>query len=90
MLAIIPTDQPATMARLGEVDAPVPQENEALATVPAFSLNRADYLYLSSPSSTFRPGIDAAGVVERAAADGSGFAVGTRVALHLPAGLSVE
>ncbi len=55
-----------------------------------FSLNRADYLYLSSPSSTFRPGIDAAGVVERAAADGSGFAVGTRVALHLPAGLSVE
>lgn len=86
MLALIPTGVPETMTRLGHVDVPVPQENEALVRVTDFSLNRADYLYLSSPSSTFRPGIDAAGVVQSAAADGSGYAAGTRVALHLPSG----
>lgn len=86
MLALVPTGRPETLTQLGHVDAPVPKDHEALVKVTDFSLNRADFLYLSSPSGNFRPGIDAAGIVEQAAADGSSPAAGTRVALHLPSG----
>ncbi|MFF1675060.1 zinc-binding dehydrogenase [Streptomyces sp. NPDC058256] len=86
MRALIPTGDPQTLTEPGEVDPPAPQHDEALIKVTDFSLNRADFLHLSSPSSTYRPGIDAAGVVERAAPDGSGPAAGSRVVLHLPGG----
>ncbi|MEW1864950.1 zinc-binding dehydrogenase [Streptomyces sp. NPDC088194] len=86
MRALIPTGNPETLTALGEVDLPSPRSGEALIQVTDIALNRADFLYLSDPSSTFRPGIDAAGVVAKAAADGSGPAEGTRVVLHLPSG----
>jgi NADPH:quinone reductase-like Zn-dependent oxidoreductase len=86
MRALLPTGDPQTLTEPGEVDAPAPRADEALIKVTDFSLNRADFLLLNSPSSTYRPGIDAAGVVEEAASDGSGPAAGSRVVLHLPEG----
>jgi NADPH:quinone reductase len=86
MRALIPTGNPETLTELGEVDLPVPQRHEALIQVTDMALNRADFLYLSGSAEGYRPGIDAAGVVTQAAADGSGPAVGSRVALHLPTG----
>ncbi|MFD8968793.1 zinc-binding dehydrogenase [Streptomyces sp. NPDC059568] len=86
MRALIPTGQPETLIEIGLVDPPSARPDEALIKVTDISLNRADYLYLSDPASTFRPGIDAAGIVEQAAADGSGPPQGSRVVMHLPAG----
>ncbi|MCX4906539.1 zinc-binding dehydrogenase [Streptomyces sp. NBC_00878] len=86
MRALIPTGNPETLTELGEVDLPTPQRHEVLIRVTDVALNRADFLYLSDPSTTFRPGIDAAGVVAKAAVDGSGPSEGSRVALHLPSG----
>ncbi|SRR5712691_127824 len=90
MLALVPTGSPETLTQLGHVEAPVPGEDEALVKVSDFSLNRADFLYLNSPSSNFRPGIDAAGIVEVPAADGGSPPAGTRVVLHLPSGGGAE
>ncbi|MFJ5845520.1 zinc-binding dehydrogenase [Streptomyces sp. NPDC092903] len=86
MRALIPTGNPQTLTELGEVDLPTPQRHEALIQVSDIALNRPDFLYLSGHAEGYRPGIDAAGTVTKAAEDGSGPAVGSRVALHLPTG----
>ncbi|MEV6029339.1 zinc-binding dehydrogenase [Streptomyces sp. NPDC052036] len=67
--------------RLGEAPEPVPGSSQALVEVRAVALNFGELAYISD----FRkpgevPGSDAAGVVVKAAADGSGPAVGSRVA----------
>jgi NADPH:quinone reductase-like Zn-dependent oxidoreductase len=64
--------------RLGSAPDPLPAANEALVRVVASSINPGD-LYLDSAPEGAVPGYDAAGVVEQAAADGSGPAVGTPV-----------
>jgi NADPH:quinone reductase len=86
MLALIPTNRPGRLVEIAEIDLPEPAPHESLVRVSKFSLNRADYLYLRVPGTTYRPGIDAVGTVERVASDGSGPALGTRVAFHLPSG----
>ncbi|GAB2814991.1 zinc-binding dehydrogenase [Actinoallomurus bryophytorum] len=66
--------------RLAEVAEPVPRESQVLVEVHATSLNLGELAYLAErrwPGEI--PGWDAAGVVVRAAADGSGPAPGTRV-----------
>lgn len=65
--------------RLGEAPDPTPTPSQALIEVHAVSLNFGDVASLSRGRAGDVPGWDAAGVVVRAAADGSGPKAGARV-----------
>ncbi|TGQ82105.1 oxidoreductase [Mesorhizobium sp. M8A.F.Ca.ET.207.01.1.1] len=80
MLALIISSDSATRLRLAEVEEPRPLADEALVSVHATSLNRGELRLLTIRPNGWRPGQDIVGIVERAAADGSGPAAGTRVA----------
>lgn len=86
--------EPETPGRLvlRPVDAPSPASpTEALVDVKAISLNRGEIrrAFGTAPAG-WRPGWDFAGVVEAAAADGSGPQAGTRVVGMLRAGAWAE
>jgi NADPH2:quinone reductase len=73
---------PAVEGRLAikQVPAPVPTPADALVRVKAISLNLGETRNaLTEAPSGWRPGWDFAGVVEKAAADGSGPKAGARV-----------
>jgi NADPH2:quinone reductase len=80
MLALVISSDSATGLRISELAEPQPASNEALVSVHATSLNRGELRLLSIRPNGWIPGQDIAGIVERAAADGSGPAVGARVA----------
>ena len=65
---------------------PTPDRGEAVVRVHAISLNRGEVRRSGTAPAGWRPGWDLAGVVERAAVDGSGPSVGTRVVGFLPEG----
>lgn len=91
MIRAIVTDPTSPHAMsLREISCPVPAPHEALVRVQAFSLNlgevrRAQYAEAGAPI-----GWDVVGVVEQAAADGSGPPASTRVVGIVPTGAWAE
>src|SRR5881296_1830919 len=79
MLAVVNTPAGPEPVAIREVAEPELRPNEALVAVHAFSLNRGELRLIQVRPEGWRPGQDIAGVVVRAAADGSGPPAGTRV-----------
>jgi NADPH:quinone reductase-like Zn-dependent oxidoreductase len=69
---------------LFDTEAPRPERAEALVKVHAISLNRGEIRRSLAAPEGFRPGWDVAGVVETAAANGTGPKAGQRVVCFLP------
>ena len=79
MLAVVNTPGSPEPVAIREVPEPDPKPNEALVAVHAFSLNRGELRLFQARPAGWRPGQDIAGIVLRAAADGSGPPAGARV-----------
>jgi NADPH2:quinone reductase len=79
MLAVVNTPEGPEPVAIREVAEPELRPNEALVAVHAFSLNRGELRLFQVRPEGWRPGQDIAGIVLRAAADGSGATTGTRV-----------
>jgi NADPH:quinone reductase-like Zn-dependent oxidoreductase len=78
--AIVVDPQAAGRLAIREVERPTSTPSEALVRVYAISLNLGDVYKVSMGIDGDRLGWDLAGIVEQAAADGSGPKIGTRVA----------
>lgn len=82
MKALIPAPDLPGLVSIENVEEPSPAPNEAVVEVATFSVNRGETYLLEGPRPGWRPGKDLAGVVVKAAADGSGPGVGARVVGH--------
>ena len=80
MIALVTGPHRASGLGLAEVDEPKPTQNEAVVTVRATSINRGELRLLAMRPNGWTPGQDIAGVVTRAASNGSGPLVGDRIA----------
>ncbi len=75
---VVAPEAPGRLA-IQPVPSPVPDRGEAVVRVHAISLNRGEVRRSGQAAAGWRPGWDLAGVVETAAADGSGPQLGARV-----------
>jgi NADPH:quinone reductase-like Zn-dependent oxidoreductase len=91
MRALVVDHSAPSGLRLGQAPDPAPARHQALVRVASISLNPGEIRYgVADAPDGVVPGWDAAGVVERAAADGSGPAAGTAVLTLGPAGAWAE
>ena len=79
MRALVTTLDPAAPMAIRDVPEPELAPNQALVGVKAFSLNRGELASIARNGVGWIPGQDIAGVVLKAAADGSGPPEGARV-----------
>jgi NADPH:quinone reductase-like Zn-dependent oxidoreductase len=79
MFALLPASEAGSVLTLAEVPDPAPRPDQPLVSVAHTSLNYGELHFLSRFPAGAVPGWDAAGTVVRAASDGTGPAVGTRV-----------
>jgi NADPH:quinone reductase-like Zn-dependent oxidoreductase len=79
MRALVNTPGGPSPVELRDVPDPIPQPNEALVAVHAFSLNRGELRSFANNEEGWIPGQDIAGVVLKSAANGFGPPAGTRV-----------
>src|SRR5579859_1640122 len=79
MRALVATGNAQIPLEMREVYEPSAAAGESVVEVRAVSINRGELRLLASRPSGWRPGQDIAGVVVRAAADGSGPPLGSRV-----------
>jgi NADPH:quinone reductase-like Zn-dependent oxidoreductase len=86
---VVTPDAPGRLA-LGQIAAPTATPSEALVRVAAVSLNRGEVRRAQSAATGALIGWDLAGVVEHAAADGSGPPAGAQVVGTLPTGAWAE
>ncbi|MFD7663195.1 zinc-binding dehydrogenase [Streptomyces sp. NPDC059788] len=85
MRALVVDHGEAGPVRFADVDEPVPSGDEALVEIRHIGLNFGELNYVHQWPAGAVHGHDAAGVVVRAASDGSGPPEGTRVALGMSA-----
>ena len=71
LAVVVDPDAPGRLV-LRPVPEPTTDRDEAIVRVHAISLNRGEVRRSGMAAAGWRPGWDLAGVVERAAADGSG------------------
>jgi len=90
MRAVIVDPKQAGKLLIGTAAPPRPAYTEALVRVQAFSLNRGEVRMTRASRPNWRPGWDLAGIVEKAAEDGTGPPVGARVVGMLRAGAWAE
>jgi len=90
MLAILHAPNHPSCLELGPAPDPAPAPGQVLIDVRATSLNFGEITFLAKQPTGHVAGSDAAGVVLRAAADGSGPPAGTRVVGFSPAGAWAE
>jgi NADPH:quinone reductase len=79
MRALVAAPSTDGLVELRDIPEPEPEDRQAVVEVHAVSLNRGECAALRTAEDGFRPGWDLAGVVVRAAADGTGPSEGTRV-----------
>lgn len=86
MRALIKNNFSNSFLTIGSKQDPILSDDQLLIKVEAFSLNRADYLYLNMPEIDWTVGIDFVGTVIKSNSIIEDIPIGSRVMAHSPIG----